>query len=154
MMTQLQTTRFESSEHMRNVWVAVPEHGTPFEACLNPAYWAHVSARMRPWDRIEILPEDGSYFGELLVQDAGRLYAKVAVLRHLPLTVVEVRGEDAATSLYEVKWAGAVKKWRVMRKADRAELRDKFQTQGEASSWLTQYVRTVSVPSNSSAKSS
>lgn len=154
MMTQLQTTRFESSEHMRNLWVAVPEHGTPFEATLNPAYWAHVSARMRPWDRIEILPEDGSYFGELLVQDAGRLYAKVAVLRHLPLALVEVRGEDAATSLYEVKWAGQVKKWRVMRKADRAELRDKFQTQGEATGWLAQYVRTVSVPSAASAKSS
>lgn len=145
-MTQLQTTRFESAEHQRNLWVAVPEHGTPFEAVLTPAYWAHVSARMRPWDRIEVTPEDGSYFAELLVQDAGRLYAKVAVLQNVKLELVEVRMGEDGSSDYEVKWAGSVKKWRVMRKSDRAELRDRFPTQAEALTWVQQYVRTVSTP--------
>lgn len=145
-MTQLQITRFESAEHQRNLWCAVPEAGTPFEAVLTPAYWAHISARLRPWDRIEVMPEDGSYFAELLVQDAGRLYAKVAMLRHLKLEMVEVRGEDGGAD-YEIKWAGPVKKWRVMRKSDKAELRDRFSTQGEASSWLAQHIKTVGAPS-------
>lgn len=144
-ITQLQTGRLELAEHQRNLHVAIPEHAVKFEELANPAYWAHVAARLRIGDRIEVMPEDGSYFAELIVQDAGKQFAKVAVLRHVKLEAIEVRGEDLSAE-YEVKWMGPAKKWRVMRRKDRSELRDGFATSDDATQWLRQHVRTVGAP--------
>ena len=90
-MTQLASNRLHLAEHRRNIFDVVPEHGTPFEELLKDSYWAHVSAKLKPGDHIEVRAEDGSYYAELIVQDAGRLYAKVAKLVHVVLDAVEVR---------------------------------------------------------------
>lgn len=118
-MTQLAGKRHHLAEGRRNIFCVTPEHNTPYEAILRDDYWAHVSAKMKPGDRIEVLAEDGSYFAELLVQDAGRLYAKVAELRHVKLDAVEVKEGGMVVEGYEVAWKGPQLKWCVLRGKDR-----------------------------------
>lgn len=97
-----------------------------------------VSAKLKPGDRIEVRAEDGSYFAELIVQDAGRLYAKVAKLMHVDLESVEVREESMKSGEYEVKWQGPQLKWCVLRGKDR--LKDGM-TKGEAASWMAEHMK-------------
>lgn len=135
-MTQLASNRLHFAEHRRNIFVVTPEHDTPFEEILKDGYWAHVSAKMKPGDRIEVMAEDGSYFAELIVQDAGRLYAKVATLRHVKLDAVEVTEGGMAAGGLEVKWQGPQLKWCVLRGKDRLkEGLDK----GSAVQWMNSH---------------
>ena len=132
-MTQLASNRLHLAEHRRNIFDVVPEHGTPFDALMDSGYWAHVSAKLKPGDRIEVRAEDGSYYAELIVQDAGRLYAKVAVLTHVKLDAVEVKEGGLSLDGYEVAWKGPQLKWCVLRGKDR--LKDNM-TKGEAIHWM------------------
>lgn len=139
-MTQLQTNRFKLTEHENNDWTVYPEHGTPFEAVLEAGFWAHVSAKMRPYDEIRVIAEDGSYYGRLIVQDAGKLYAKVAKLEYIELNKVDVQQAGPILQGHEVKWRGPVDKWCVMRGKDALK---KGMTKEEAYSWLGQYSKTI-----------
>ncbi len=139
-MTQLATNRIQFAEQMRNIWYVTPEVNTPFEALLDPKYWAHVSAKFRPRDRIEVDAEDGSYFAELLVVDAGRLFAKVVVLRKHELVPVEI--QDLSPD-FEVKWAGPHAKWRVVRKKDRGSLKDGFENRQDAEMYLASHLKAI-----------
>ena len=118
-MTQLAPTRLHLSEEKSNKFFVVPEAGTPFEALLNDSYWAHVSAKMKPQSQIEVWAEDGSYYAELLVLDAGKLYAKVATKVHIKLDAIEVKEGGLMVEGYEVKWQGPHLKWCVLRGKDR-----------------------------------
>lgn len=139
-MTQLQPIRLKFAEHERNQWFVVPEHGTPFEALLDPAYWAHVSAKFKPCDEITVNAEDGSYYARLLVQDAGRLYAKVAELQYTELNAVDVMQGGPGLQGHEIKWRGPILKWCVLRGKD--VLKDGL-TKEAALSWLAQYGKTL-----------
>ena len=118
-MTQLAANRLHFAEHRRNIFDVVPEHGTPFEEILKDGYWAHVSAKMKPGDHIEVRAEDGSYYAELMVLDAGRLYAKVCQLLFVKLDAVDVKEGGLMAEGYEVAWKGPQLKWCVFRGKDR-----------------------------------
>lgn len=140
-MSQLQPSRLKYAEHERQQWFVVPEHGTPFEALLDPAYWAHVSAKFRPCDQIEVHAEDGSYYARLLVRDAGKLYAKVAKLEHVELDKIDVlQGGVMALEGHAIKWRGPIHKWSVVRGSD--VLKDSL-SKTEAEAYLASYARTV-----------
>lgn len=135
-MTQLATNRFELSINgiRHNVFRVKPEIGTAPEALLDPHYWAHVSARLSVGDVIEVLAEDGSYFAELLVRDAGTLFAKVAFKS--PVTVFAKPEEDdrALPAGYEIKWRGPKVRFGVVH--DKDVLKDGFVDRVEARAWL------------------
>lgn len=139
-MTQLMPVRLKFAENERNQWFVVPEAGTDFDALLDPAYWAHVSAKFKPCDIIEVHAEEGSYYGRLLVQDAGKLYAKVAKLEYVELDKVEVTQSNPALTGHEVKWRGPIHKWCVVRGPD--VLKEGLQ-KSEAHAWLGQYSKTL-----------
>jgi hypothetical protein len=140
-MTQLTPSRKTFAEHSRNQWFVVPEHGTPFDALLDPAFWAHVAYELKPCDEITVHAEDGSYYGRLLVRDASRLYAIVAKLEYHDLDPVDVQqGSSAIPKGYEVKWRGPIHKWCVLRGTD--VLKD-GQSKDSANQWLREHLRTV-----------
>lgn len=139
-MTQLATDRIQFANHMRNVWYVTPEHGTPIEALFEPQFWAHVSAKMKPRDRIEVDAEDGSYFVELRVEDAGRLYAKVVLLRRVDLLPSEP-AEQAAD--YKIMWAGPHAKWRIVRTKDKGLVKDGLETRQAAELYLTSHAKAM-----------
>lgn len=143
-MTQLATNRIKQAEFTRVLWEVTPEVGTPFEALLDPKYWAHVSAQFRRGARIEVLPPDNSYFAELLVIDAGKLFAKVKALRFVnlsePVQPEQAVEEKSVAAGYEIKWAGRAK-WRVIRSEDRATLSDGHEERQKAADWLDGHLK-------------
>lgn len=138
----LHPSRMQLAEHRRQIWHIVPEHGTAFADLLSPAFWSHVSRQMKPADRIEVSAEDGSYFAELIVIDAGMQFAKVAVLREVKLETVEPAA-PAVLDGHKVEWAGPHSKFRVLRTVDRKVLKDGFATRADAHAWLAGYSKSL-----------
>lgn len=137
-MTQLAANRLHLAEHRRNIFDVVPEHGTPFEELLKDGYWAHVSVKMKPGDHIEVRAEDGSYYAELMVQDAGKLYAKVAKLVYVELDAVDVKEGGLMVEGFQVAWKGPQLKWCVLRGKDR--LKDGMD-KASAVQWMNSHVK-------------
>lgn len=134
-MTQLTPRRFKAAEVVRNQWCAEPEFGTPAEALLAPAYWAHVSASMRRGDIVCALAEDNSYFTELLVLDVGKLFAKVVQLRCIQITAAQMLNVPVPEG-YEIKFRGP-KKWSVLRGKD---VLKEDMTKADAERWLSDHI--------------
>ncbi len=135
-MTQLGSKKLELANNgiRFNVFRATPEIDTPVSAMLDRGYWAHVSANLRPGDKIEVIPEDFSYFAELIVIDAGKLYANVRLLRNEPLSEpIKVKAG------YDIKWAGPYAKFRVVRGKD--VLQEGFADKSDANAWLENHVK-------------
>jgi hypothetical protein len=138
-MTQLQTQRFKQAEYERAVYTIIPEMDTPMDAILQPGYWAHVASRLKPWDIIEVRGEDGSYFAELLVQSAGKLFANVALLRSVDLKQKAAPGSiDTIPPGYDVKYQGPLLKWSVLRGSDR--IKDGLDMEVQARTWLNEHI--------------
>jgi len=139
---ELHPTRKQLAASMRNIWDVVPESGVTIADLKRPQYWSHVAADLRPGDRIEVRAEEGNYFAELYVLDAGANYAKVAVLRECELEVVEP-GNDGLPAGFSVLWSGPHTKWRVLRDEDKKVLKDGFQQKTDAFTWLMAYSKSV-----------
>ncbi len=135
--------RFEIAEFKRTIYLATPEAGVTLEQIQKPEFWAHVSHRLKAMDRLEVQPEDNSYFAELLVLSASRISANVKLLRHVDLGGVVVEPDDAADCGMEVKWAGGVAKFRVIRKSDNVKVRDGFETKAAATEWMHEHAKAL-----------
>lgn len=120
-MTQLRPTGLVLAEHKRNIWHCIPEAGTPFEAVLNRGYWAHVSRNLSAGDRIEVFPPERSYFAELYVLGAGKLFADVKNLRHIPLQQADADISPLECGEYQARWLGLDLQWCIVRGDDRVK---------------------------------
>lgn len=115
-LVQLFEERFKSAEYERMLYVANAKEGTTINDVLEPAYWSHVSQRLRPYDRIEVRIDTGEWLLELVVLAADRNWAQVAVLHNHTLGPAD---EDMpAARKHEVKFKGPQLKWCVIRVAD------------------------------------
>jgi hypothetical protein len=125
----------KEASYARNIWCAVPDAATPFEDILKPEFWAHVAFKMKPTDRIEVNAEDGAYFAELMVIDAGKAYAKVALMRKVEFTKHEVAADsDEFTVTHNPH-----KKWRVIRVADKTVMAEELPTKADGLAWIANH---------------
>lgn len=143
----LNATRKHLAEHQRNIWHVDVEIGTTAEDLLNPAYWAHNARELRVLDRIEAHSEDGTWFAEYLVQDAGMNFAKVAMLRKCELAAVTPQGSTALLIGHVVEYGGKHAQFRVVREVDRKVLKDGLKTKADAFVWLDNYGRSIATSS-------
>jgi hypothetical protein len=109
-MTQLAPNRLQMSEFKRTEFRIEPEAKTPIETVLQERYWAHVSVKLKRGDRIEVHAEDDAYFAELLVLDAGKLYAKVKLLSFSELYGTLEESQRRAGD-YWIDWRGPKDRW-------------------------------------------
>lgn len=102
---------FQQAEQVRNTWFV--SSSVPLDTVLEPTYWRNTAHNLKPYDRIEVIHEEGDYWAELLVQSVNKHSALVATIASLETeeVVPDVEVED----LY-VKYAGPNAKWRVLRK--------------------------------------
>ena len=124
---------------MRNIFTATPEAGTPIEEVVKSEYWSHATRLFHPSDRIEVIPEDCSYFVELLVTNVELNRVKVIELRRVLLQEQVELSVDLAKD-YEVKWRGNIKRHCVMRKSDKKLIKEDFASGKEAAQWLNDFV--------------
>lgn len=137
---KIHPSRFKQADGVRNVWVVVPEEGVPYEALLDDAYWAHIADKLRPMDRIEVLPEDGAYFAELIVRASGRQFANVIELRKVRLDTSAVASPDGR---YDVQWKGPHHKFAVVRISDKTPMQTGFENKVDAFTWLSQNLHSL-----------
>jgi hypothetical protein len=125
---------FNAAEHVRAIYTATIPAGIEPKDLVSPAFWSHISANLRPWDRIECIAEDGAYFVELLVLSATQTDANVVQLNHKKLDRVQA-GEADLLKDFEVSHTPATN-WRVLRKKDRREVATGLKSRSEAITWL------------------
>lgn len=145
---------FEVAEYKRTVYRGVVERGVSPEDVIHPAYWAYHSAKLKPWDRVELIAEDGTWFGEYLVLGCDRTWARVFALRVVMLTSADVAETQAANAnegkpeqsssiapANEVRFRGPVRKWSVIRVSDSAILAEGISQKREAEDWLKNHLQ-------------
>ncbi len=125
-------TTLHPAEHYQTVFWHEPAVGTEFQDLLKTEYWTHVARQMRPFTVVKIVPEDLSYYAELLVTAVGPLSASMQVLREpLKITANQATGDNE----FEIKWVSPTRKFGVVRKSDGSMLKDGFETKERADTW-------------------
>lgn len=142
-MKKLPSSRFKLADYKRNEFRVSPEHGTTLEDIQKPEFWSHVAAHLAPFDTIEVIPEDGSFYAELLVITSGKQFATLKLLRHVELDGNSAKAaKDDTPALhpdYRVEWAGVGEKHRVVR-ADGEVMEKGFQKKTDAEAWLQDFL--------------
>lgn len=127
----LYNSTFFHSEFVGKRYVCKVPADLAFEQVLEPSFWGHVGQMLRPWDRIEVRPEDLSYVAEVIVIESGPLFAKVALVFK---TTLEAKTEDVNT--LTIEFVGG--KHRVRRGPD--VMKGDFATKKDAQRWIDDYV--------------
>jgi hypothetical protein len=127
------------AEAARNVWrIDVVPTLTPPDL-LATGYWANVADRFRHGDMVEAEAEDRSWLAMYMVVDAGKNWARVALIWAVRLDARGPDINDKALTGFAIDWSGNVGKWRVIRLADRKVIQDKFETKAAADTWFSQW---------------
>ena len=140
---QLDPSRFHLAEAERMPYAITVEQGVTKRHITDPAFLAHVAARLRPYDKIEVRCDDGSFYAELLVLTAERTYARVHLLAWHDLTTKDVTQTQAAIAQpgYTVEWKGPHRKWCVIRTQDASIVHEQAPGKHEASVWLHEFLK-------------
>lgn len=137
---QLPPKRINLAEFVRSTWRVVAEKEHTKEQILSDEYWAHASQQIKAGDLIEVVNDTEDFFMELYVQQVGRGYAKVALLREFSLSDVVAQPDDDPD--YEVAWKGPTLKWCGIRKSDGEKIKEGMEKE-EAQEWLKQYLKQI-----------
>lgn len=137
----LNSTRMSSAEYQRTVWRVTAEKGTTIEEVQNPRYWSTVAVQIKPMDLIDITTDDMAWYAQLLVVAADRTWAKVVLIMHKELVASDLKAN--VTDEYEVEFAGPHLKHRIIRKRDRAVIKDKISLLVDANRELASYLETI-----------
>ena len=139
---QLNPTRMQEAAFTQTIYFAKAHANTRPHDLLDPAYWAHVAAQLKPWSEIKAVADDGSWWAHYIVLEAGRTWARVAMLMTTSLTSADVSASQAAAMTpYDVVYRGEHAKWSVVRKSDKEIIHEGAGTQGSAIDWLTERLK-------------
>ncbi len=142
-MTALTTNRLQLAEHYCTAYAATLLANQTLDDALQPGFWAHVATKLRQHDTIRIIPEEGDFYALLIVMSAGRTFAKVKLLQHIPLDDDGAEDADLPSEL-SVKWKGPHLKYAVIRNADHSILKDSFVVKTEAEQWARDHIAAMS----------
>ena len=134
-------------EHVSTIHDALVGQGVTPQDLLVPAFWAHHSSKLRPWDEIRARAEDGTWMGRYLVLDSSRTWSKVCELSMHRLTTSDVSITQASQDevadyikAHKVTYRGP-HKWSVVRTSDGAVLMEGKEQKDEATAWLDAHAR-------------
>lgn len=143
-MVALKEARMREATYWRNEWAINPEYGVTVDDMLKPDFWAHVAQKLRPWDKIEARAEDGAYFVEFVVLDAAKTWAKVALVNTPTVFKENVGPSDISIDdKYIAQWKGPQRKWIVVRKVDKASLKEELATKSDAIRWISEHEKAM-----------
>lgn len=144
---QLAPVRMQDAEFGRMEKVCVAHENTLPQDLLRQDYWAHVAQDLRPWARIEVRANDGTWLWEGVVLEAGRNWANVRELHLHQFTTKDMAQTNAAIQAeyagmpYEVRYRGEFELWSVVRKSDDAVMHEKEATKNGADTWLRERLK-------------
>lgn len=139
-MRKLNPGEHSYAEFARQVHRVSPVEGTKISELMEPAYWSHIAGKLHQYDIIEVIPQGGDFFAELIVVNCSKVHAKVALLSQVKLHKVVAdapkKDENAEDELFDIQFKGPQRKWSVLRKADKAVVKEEFASKDEAAAWL------------------
>jgi len=132
--------RVREQEQVRSWWCVTVEPQVTRKDVLDPDFWSFVAVKFKREDRIEIMTDDSTWFGEYLIMDCGRTFAKLHELSHHYL---KAGGKISPSLLYEVYWGGRHGKWGVRRTTDSEMIKNQFETEASALEFLAEYLTRI-----------
>jgi hypothetical protein len=132
----IEAGRIILAEFGRNEWIATATPGTTIEEVRDEGYFAHRAKDFRPYDRIEMRIDDGSWLAELLVLEVTRTYCRTALLNFYRLTTDDVARTKASQDRYAIKFRGPHLQFSVIRNSDNVVMSEHHRTMQQAESWL------------------
>lgn len=132
----LMASSLQEGEYQRTVYVARIPRGVRLEDVLVPSFWAHTAPKLKPYDKIELRAEDGTWYGEVIVMDSSRTWARVKPLvGPVFFTTADVSESQAAETNFEVLHRGP-KKWSVIDKKNRKVYFEGGALREDAETWI------------------
>lgn len=135
---KLAPPRLKLAEFARAPYRVEPEAGVTLDDVLEPEFLAHVADRLRPGDKLEIMPECMSWYAEALVVDATRLSARIQVI--LGPVAIDAAEQVLASDVFEARWISPSVRFGVVRKSDGAYMVRHLPTKADADQWIAQRV--------------
>lgn len=129
------------AEYKRVVWYCEAVEGVTLDDVLKTEYWAHVAARLQPFNRIEVVAYDGSWMADLIVLASGRTAAKVKVLSHHELAG-GFADLSSVNTTHKVLHRGP-RKWSVIRLSDNAIIKEDIANREDAERALGDYLKAL-----------
>lgn len=147
MTKKIQQTRFQPAGHYTNVFEMVLEHGTTLDDVRHPEFFSHVARLCKPGDEIKFKTEDFTLWGLAIVLRVESNALVVKILQHNDLTdradVKEYASDAAKPSDFEIKHRGQVGKHSIIRKSDKAVIKEGFDTHQAAQAALNEYIKAL-----------
>lgn len=128
-----------AAQYVTPYLIYVPS-GTVVEQVCEPTFWANVAKKMRPGDKVEVMPNDMAWWAMLIVRAAGGLEAVVQVLQFETLGHAEVAARETP---YEVRFVNAERKWGVFLRDGGDLVRDEFQVKEHAEKYMANHAKTM-----------
>lgn len=146
---KIQPGRVRPAEVVRREWACTVEQGVTREDLSSPEFWSLKAREFKPYDRLEVRADDGTFFAEYLILTCDRTWAKVQELSWHNLGTQDISltesQEIERKSKYSVHWRGPHLLFCVERndggKVER--LRDKLRDKSEAVKYLEEHLKTV-----------
>lgn len=132
---------FQLKESRNPGWWHCAPIGTSIEQILTPGYWANFAGKMQRQGRqctIEVHWADASQFAELYVVEAGRNWARVALMRHIKIECV---APPPDTNKFAVGWGGPVDQFRVTNLLNNTVLKAGFPSEVDAQRFLAEHLK-------------
>ena len=128
------------TDHVQQFLTAQPSEGTNREDVLKPEFWTHVARGIKSGTELRVIPKGGAWYGRYLVTFADQAQVRLKELEYVLLdeTPPDVVNSDGK---FEVKWAGPVALWRIIRKEDKHLMREKMASRQEAYNWMNTNLR-------------
>lgn len=142
-MKQLSVSRFYPEKVQGALARAVVEDDVTDADLVAPEFWAHVAARLRRFQRVEVLNEAGRWVGEVCVADCGRVWARVVVVFMVNLEAPAEGTRDADPRAgYRIEFR-AHERFRIRRMSDDAIIESGLATKRDAEARLDNYLKAV-----------
>lgn len=140
---KINVTRFTGAEYARSVHVVTAEQKMPASRFSEADAWANIANRLNVGDFVEVTADDGTWWAEFLIRAVGHNWASAKMLRYVPLSTSDVEQTKAGMDYddFFIENRGAHVKWRVVRKSDKANIKEGCQTREIAMEWLTQHLK-------------
>lgn len=132
---------FKPREYAITDYAVFPVFGTTIEDLKDPIYWASVAQQLKPYDKLYVYPEGGSYYAELLVVAAT---ARAAMVETITFLALDKKIDDfAADSDFTISYRNPNTQFVVIRKSDQTVLKDGLRSQEDAALWLAEHKKVI-----------
>ncbi len=135
------------AEHCRSQYHVRLRDKVNIEDALKPEFWANVGRILRPFDTIELVNYEATKYYELLVIDAGSLWAKVVIKSEIDLEeergeAEKAREEALENAPYYIKYNGG-DRFCIFRRSDNAKVKKGIDNRLDAEKALDEYIKVI-----------